>query len=130
MDMPWTTFAPADPSREYFALLSYLPLKKYRAIPSFFRFTFQIQNQLRNTPGAIGYSLRAKLLSRNFWTLSAWTDEKILMEFVMKIPHAQAMKVLMPHMGPTNFTKWRVQGSALPLRWDDATRRARQGEQS
>jgi len=130
MDMPWTTLAQADANREYFALLSYLPLKKYRAIPSFFRFTFQIQSQLRNTPGAIGYSLRAKLLSRNFWTLSAWTDEKALTEFVMKIPHAQAMKVLMPHMGPTTFTKWQVQGAALPLRWDDAMRRARQGEQS
>src|SRR5215510_5190993 len=128
MDMPWTTLAQADSNREYFALLSYLPLKKYRAIPSFFRFTFQIQKQLRKTPGIIGYSLRAKPLSRNFWTLSAWTDERMLMEFVTRIPHAQAMKGLMPHMEPTKFTKWRVSGSALPLRWDDAMRRAQQEE--
>ena len=128
MDMPWTTLAQADANCEYFALLSYLPLKKYRAIPSFFRFTYQIQGQLRNTPGITGYSLRAKPLSRNFWTLSAWADEKALMEFVMKIPHAQAMKGLMPYMGPTKFTKWRVPGSTLPLRWDDAMRRAQQEE--
>jgi len=128
MDMPWTKLAPADPNREYLALLSYLPLNNYRGLPTFLRFSLQVQGQLRNTPGVVGYSLRAKLLSRNFWTLSAWTDEKVLMEFVMKIPHAQAMKGLMPHMGPTKFTKWRVPGSALPLRWDDAVRRAQQEE--
>ena len=130
MDMPWTSFGTSDANREYFALLSYLPLKTYRAIPAFFRFSLQIQSQLRNTPGVVGYSLRAKPLSRNFWTLSAWTDERALMEFVMKIPHAQAMKSLIPHMGPTKFTRWRVPGSALPLRWDDAIQRAEQEEKS
>ena len=130
MDTPWKSLMQADTSREYFALLSYLPLNKYRGLPTFLRFSLQVLGQLRNTPGVVGYSLRAKLLSRNFWTLSAWTDEKALMEFVMKIPHAQAMKSLIPHMGPTKFTNWRVPGSALPLRWDDAMRRAQQGEQS
>ncbi len=55
MDSPWITFAPVDAHREYLALLSYLPLNKYAAVPSFFRFSFQIQKQLRSTPGAIGY---------------------------------------------------------------------------
>ncbi|HET8921535.1 MAG TPA: hypothetical protein VFN26_00915 [Candidatus Acidoferrum sp.] len=128
--MPWTTFAPADSNREYFVLLSYLPLNKYRAIPALIGFLFQIQRQLRTTPGVIGYSLRAKLLSRNFWTLSAWTDEKSLMDFVMKTPHAQAMKTMLPHMGPTKFTKWKVSGSALPLRWEEAMQRSQKGESS
>ena len=34
------------------------------------------------TPGAIGYSMRAKLISRRFWTLSVWDNDKALMEFV------------------------------------------------
>jgi quinol monooxygenase YgiN len=127
MDSPWIKFATPDTNREYFALLSYLPLNKYRAIPAFLNFTFQIQKQLRSTPGIIGYSLRAKPLSRNFWTLSGWTDEKALMDFVTKIPHSQAMKAMTPHMGPTNFTKWKVSGSALPLRWEDAMKRAQKG---
>jgi quinol monooxygenase YgiN len=130
MDLPWTTFAPADSNREYFALLSYLPLNKYAAIPAFFRFTFQIQKQLRGTPGVLGYALRAKPLSRNFWTLSAWTDEKALMDFVVKIPHEQAMKAMLSHMGPAKFTKWKVSGSALPLRWEEAMQRSQKGESS
>lgn len=130
MDSPWIKFATPDTSREYLALLSYLPLKKFRAIPSFLRYLFQIQKQLRATPGVIGYSLRAKPLSRNFWTLSAWADEKTLMDFVARIPHAQAMKAMVPHMGPTKFTKWKVLGSALPLPWGEAMERSQKEERS
>src|SRR5438128_10455753 len=130
MDTPWIKFATHDTNREYFALLSFLPLKKYRAIPAFLKFSFQIQKQLGATPGIIGYSLRAKILSRNFWTLSAWTDEKQLMDFVARIPHGQAMKAMMPHMGQTKFTKWKVLGSALPLQWEEAMERSKTGEPS
>jgi quinol monooxygenase YgiN len=118
-------FGTPDKNREYVALLSSLPLNKYRAIPGFLRFSSQIQKQLRATPGVIGYSLRAKLLSRNFWTLSAWADEKALTDFVAKIPHEQAMQAMMPHMGPTKFTKWKVLGSALPLQWEEAMQRSK-----
>ncbi len=130
MDSRWIKFATPDTSREYFALLSLLPLKKFRAIPTFLKYLFQIQKQLRATPGVIGYSLRAKVLSRNFWTLSAWADEKALMDFVAKIPHEQAMKAMRPHMGQAEFTKWKVLGSALPLRWEEAMERSQKGERS
>jgi len=77
MDSPWIKFATPDTSKEYFALLSYLPLNKYRAVSRHFSSShFRFKKQLHTTPGIIGYSLRAKLFSRNFWTLSAWTDEK------------------------------------------------------
>jgi len=128
MDTPWIKFATPDTNREYFALLSYMPLNKYRAIPAFLKFSLQIQKQLRTTPGVMGYSLRAKLFSRNFWTLYAWTEEKPLMDFVAKIPHGQAMKAMMPHMGSTKFTQWKVMGSALPLRWEETMERSRKGE--
>jgi hypothetical protein len=130
MDSPWFTFLPPDANREYLALLSHLPLNKYRAVPAFFRFSFQIQKQLRGTPGVIGYSLRAKVLSRNFWTLSAWEDQKTLMDFVAKIPHDEAMRAMAPHMGQAKFTQWKVVGSALPLRWHEAMQRSQQGAPS
>jgi hypothetical protein len=128
MDSPWIKFAAPDTNREYFALLSHLPLNKYRAIPAFLKFTFQIQRQLGFTPGIVGYSLRAKPSSRNFWTLSAWENEQVLKDFVVKLPHGQAMKTMTPHMGPTKFTKWKVLGSDLPLRWEEAMERSQKGE--
>ena len=127
MDSPWISFASADAHREYHAHLSYLPLNKYSAVPGFFRFSFQIQKQLRSTPGVIGYALRAKILSRNFWTLSVWEDQKALMEFVAKIPHGEAMKAMTPHMGATKFTQWKVAGSSLPLSWNEAIVRLQPG---
>ena len=69
IDSPWIRFGLPDKSPEYFALLYYRPLNKYRAIPGFLRFASQIQKQLRSTPGIIGYSRRAKLLSRNLDSL-------------------------------------------------------------
>jgi len=124
--MPWKTIAKVEGSREYLALLSYLPLKKHRMIPRFMQFSFQIQRQLNKSPGVVGYSLRAKPLSRNFWTLSAWEDQRALQDFVRRVPHLDAMRSLIPHMGPTKFNQWKVPGSALPLRWDDAMRRSSQ----
>jgi hypothetical protein len=123
MDTPWKALAPLDRNREYLALLSYLPLRAFSKIPRFLRFTLQIQRQLRGSPGAIGYSMRAQLLSRKFWTLSVWESERALMDFVTKVPHGEVMKALAPHMGATKFTKWKIPGSAIPIPWDDAVRR-------
>lgn len=126
MDMPWTALAKVDADREYQALLSYLPLKTYAAVPRFFLFTFQIQKQLRGTPGVVGYALRAKPMNRKFWTLSAWEDDKALMDFVRKLPHSEAMKKLAARMDRTAFTRWKTPGSALPLKWEEAMQRAQQ----
>jgi hypothetical protein len=126
MDMPWKTLAPVEKDREYLALLSYLPLKTYLKIPMFLRFTFQIQKQIAESPGAVGYSLWAQPLSRQFWTLSAWQDSRSLMEFVGQLPHGDVMKALTPYMAPTKFTEWKILGSAIPPNWDEAVRRLAQ----
>lgn len=127
MDMPWIALTPVDPSREYLVLLSYLPLRKYSKIPTFLRYTLQVQGQLRRTAGATGYSMRAKALSRKFWTLSVWESERALMDFVLNLPHGDVMKSLAPHMGATKFTRWKLPGSAVPPNWDDAVRRESEG---
>jgi hypothetical protein len=130
MDMPWKEIAPISPSGEYLALLTYLPLKKHRTIPRFLWSTCAIQKQLAGSAGILGYALRAKPLQKNFWTMSAWLDEKSLMDFAFRIPHSRVMKALAPHMGPTRFTRWKVSGAEIPLRWDMAMERARQEAQS
>jgi hypothetical protein len=126
MDMPWTKLVRADPGQEYLVLLSYLPLRRYSKIPAFIRYSLQVQQQMRKTPGAFGYSMRAKILSRNFWTLSVWKDDRALMEFVRTAPHVEVMKSIAAHMGATKFTKWKLQGSAVPPTWDDAMKREAQ----
>jgi heme-degrading monooxygenase HmoA len=83
----------------------------------------EIQRQLRETAGVIGYSMRAKILNRDFWTLSVWESERALMDFVAKAPHREAMKEITPYMGATKFTRWKVSGSSIPPDWADAVLR-------
>jgi|ERR1700733_7087641 hypothetical protein len=124
MDIPWKSLAAIDPNREYVVLLSYLPLTRYSKMPLFFRYTGQINEQLRATPGAIGYAMRAKLFSRKFWTLSVWESDRALMDFVVKVPHGEAMTKISPFMGPTKITRWKSKGAETPPRWDAAMQRA------
>jgi hypothetical protein len=119
----WKAIARADPDREYLALLSFLPLKSYRKIPRFIKYTAEIERQLSESRGLVGYSLQAQLLSRRFWTLSVWEDEQALMEFVARSPHGPIMESLLPHMGQTKFTRWMIRGAALPPDWSEAKRR-------
>ena len=127
MDARWKVLAPVDAGREYVALLSYLPMRSYLKVPLFFRFTYGIYGQLLANSGAVGFSLRAKVLSRQFWTLSVWESDRALMEFVANVPHGKIMKALAPHMGATAFTRWKIRGSQIPPRWDDAMRRSEKG---
>ena len=66
------------PGREYLALLSYLPLKRYRTIPRFLGYARRVEVQLAETAGVIGYALRARFTKRDFLTLSVWESEEAL----------------------------------------------------
>jgi hypothetical protein len=124
MDLPWKSLAAIDPNREYVVLLSYLPLKRYSKMLLFFRYSSQINGQFRATAGAIGYAMRAKVFTKEFWTLSVWESDRALMDFVAKVPHSDAMTKISPYMGPTKITRWKAKGSELPPRWDAAMKRA------
>ena len=120
---PWRTFGSAEPERDYVALLSYLPLKSYRRIPHFFFYTVEVVKQMASAEGVLGYSVLAYPLSKRFWTLSAWKDEASARTFVQCPPHVRIMTALTPHMGETKFVRWTVNGSELPLSWEDALSR-------
>ena len=119
----WKSLRPAEPEREYMALLTYLPLKKYRTIPRFLGYARRVEAQLSETEGIVGYSVRAKFMRRDFWTLSVWESEDALQAFVHQGFHSGLMTVLMPDMGATNFVRWKVKGRDCPPSWDDALQR-------
>jgi hypothetical protein len=121
--LPWRARTPVSPEQEYLAMATYLPLQSYRAIPLFLRLTWSVAGQLERSGGLVGYSLLAQPARKRFWTVSAWTDRRALSAFVREMPHVGAMGQLRPHMGPTRFTAWTVVGSALPIRWNEATER-------
>jgi len=56
--------------------------------------------------GVIGYSLLARSLKGEFWTLSAWSDGSTLHDFVRTSTHVRAMSALRWHMGQTVNGRW------------------------
>jgi hypothetical protein len=124
MDMPWRTIASPERSREYLALLTYLPLARYLQVPRFFSFMFTILGQLAHAPGLIGYILRAKPFKKNFWTLSVWESEEALMNFIRNDPHGEAMVTF--EMGRTKAIRWKLTGADIPPDWSDTLRRGKE----
>ena len=115
--VPWKTHESPTPGERYLALITYLPLKHFRAIPSFFWFSFEIQRQLGTAPGLIGCSLEARPFARKFWTLSVWRDQQSLHNFVGALPHSRVMRDLAPHIGKFQFAQWMVESQEIPLDW-------------
>jgi len=107
-DLPWTSRSPMEPGPEYLVMASHLPLRRVSSTVRFFRGVLAVRNQLAHTDGLIGYTLRAKPVARDYWTLSVWKDRATLREFMGKSPHVEIMTSLKPHMGPTKFVYWSI----------------------
>ena len=108
MDLPWTTRAEMQPGSEYLVMASHLPLRRLASTVRFFRAVSAIRKQLSGADGLVGYTLRAKPLARDYWTLSVWQDETALRAFMRTPPHVGVMSSLRPHMGTTKFVTWQA----------------------
>jgi hypothetical protein len=124
--IPWKMAETPVAGNHYLALISFLPVRHFRAIPKFFRLTSEIQRQLRTAPGLIGYSLEAQPLARKFWTLSVWRDQRSLMEFVRQMPHSRIRQELATYLGKSQFAQWQVQAQDIPPDWNSAKARIAQ----
>lgn len=99
-DLPWTARAEMEPGPGYLVMASHLPLKRITATVRFFRAVSALRKQLAAADGLIGYTLRARPLTRKYWTLSVWEDDTALRQFMRTPPHVQVMTSLKPFMGP------------------------------
>jgi hypothetical protein len=97
-----------EPGLEYLVMASHLPLRRVSSTVRFFRAVSAVRKQLAHTDGLIGYTLRAKPLPRDYWTLSVWKDQAALREFMRTSPHVEIMTSLKSHMGPTKFVYWSI----------------------
>jgi heme-degrading monooxygenase HmoA len=107
-DLPCTARAEMEPGTGYLVMASHLPLTRITATVRFFRGVFAVRKQLAAADGLIGYTLRAKPVARDYWTLSVWKDNAALREFMRTSPHVQLMTSLKPYMGPTKFVTWTI----------------------
>ena len=119
--LPWIERQPLDPSARYVAMASRLPLRHHRAVPGFLRDTLRIRRQLAETPGLVGYGLKADVLRKTFWTFSVWEDQASIAAFARAEPHRQITRRLATRMGQSRFATFSVDGDAVPTTWAEMT---------
>jgi quinol monooxygenase YgiN len=117
--LPWKRVQPIQPEATYVVTITKLPLRTYRRIPRIMRATWRIVRQLRRSDGLVGYSLKADLIHKTFWTTSAWSDDAAVAAFARSDVHRAAMTALQPHMDGARIETFTLSGSEVPPTWRD-----------
>jgi hypothetical protein len=78
----------------------------------------KIRRQLAGADGLIGYALNARVLQKEFWTVSVWRSRDDLEHFAAAGPHARIIRTKRERMAPTTFVFWTCTGADIPVAWD------------
>ncbi|CCQ16780.1 putative uncharacterized protein [Rhodococcus sp. AW25M09] len=100
-------------------MASRFELTTIRRVVPFLVSALRIHNQVRKAKGAIGVSLIARPLRREFYTLSAWRDRAAVDAMVRIEPHLSVMSAFREHTTDARFTFWDMPGASRPT-WADA----------
>jgi hypothetical protein len=100
-----------------------LNLGSLRSVIGFLRASVKVRRQVLASPGALGVSLIAHPFSKRFFTLSAWTDQEAINQFVITQPHRGVMKRYNDKMDQPVFVSWSVPAASLPPTWAEAQQR-------
>jgi hypothetical protein len=109
----------------YLLIATYLPLTHWRHLFQFFKLSSQIQQEMRKTPGVIRFSVRAKVLRKQFWTCSVWKmpgAEDRVESFVYSGNHNGAVNAFAhwDNKGQS-FVRWT--SDSTEIRWPDVLKR-------
>ena len=123
MEFTWQSFVDPNPESELQAVVGYLHSSRYRTVPKVLWQTREIEAQLTESDGLVGYALRAKLAQKKFWAVAAWDSDETLNNFVESSPHAEIRTSLKREMKESWFQRFKVYGEEVPLNIDEALKR-------
>ena len=125
MDLPWSATGTPPTGQDAYVLASRFELISIWRSPAFLTQAVRAWRQARRSPGVYGVTLRAELLQRRYWTLSAWTGEAALQEFARTEPHRTIMRRVRPWARTATFRFWTAPaGQLMPGQlWPEAERR-------
>jgi hypothetical protein len=121
--MPWIAVHEPAPNAEVVIMASRFRVRGFRHVLPFFIDSLRVHAQVRRSEGALGISLVAHPLGREFRTLSAWENRAALDAMVGSGPHRSVMKRYRGAMADVGFTFWTVPAAALPPTWEEADER-------
>lgn len=115
--LPWRPTRPIDPTATYVVTTTKLPLRSHRHTPRTMLATWRIIRALRREDGLVGYALKADLVHKTYWTVSAWNDHDDLAGFVSSTAHCDAMAALGPRLVDARIETVDLIGHELPPSW-------------
>lgn len=121
--LPWIPVSQTAPTGEVVVMASRFRVRGFRHVVPFFIDAMRVLAQMRKADGAVGVSLVAHPLRREFATLSAWRDRAALDAAVRGEPHSTVMRRQRAAMADSTFRFWDAPATSLPLTWEEADRR-------
>ena len=121
--LPWRATTVVDLESSYIVTMTRRPLRRHTRIPEVMRATWQIVRRLARSDGLVGYSLKADLMRKTFWTVSAWESTDSLHAFVCSDVHVKAMTDIGPHMNEPRIETTVMPGTDLPPAWSQVRQR-------
>jgi hypothetical protein len=117
--MPWTTVRDtATAEGEVLVMASRFRLRSYRHVLPFLLDAMRVRTLVRRSEGALGVSLVAHPLRKEFRTLSAWRDREALNAMVRAEPHRSVMGRYREAMADSAFVFYTPE--VYPPTWDEA----------
>jgi heme-degrading monooxygenase HmoA len=101
-------------------MASYFVLTSTKHTVTMLRSALAVRRAVLGAPGALGVSLVARPLRREYFTLSAWTNRAALDAFVGNPRHREAMRRLGPAMARSQFVYWHPPADAGAPTWAQA----------
>ena len=77
----------------------------------------KVEESLSGHPGFVGYSKRKQLFGNEAWTMTIWTDEKSLNDFVESEVHQTAIRDSIKALDSTTFARIELKREEIPLSW-------------
>ena len=118
--IPWTTLDRTEHDGEYVVVATRFELTSRRHMGRIFSAAQGLIVTFRSTPGLIGYSLRASVVGNSLWTLSAWSSEAQMRQFVRGAAHTMTVKTTSRWMRASSFTTWTESGDTPVPSWHKA----------
>lgn len=124
MDFSWHPSSVPAPNSDLLGVVGEIRPFQYRTVPRILHSSRRIESQLADSPGLVGYTLRAEFFCKRFWAVSVWEDEESLQRFVATKPHVDIMAALTADMETSRFERFTLKGEDVPIGIDDAIVRA------
>lgn len=119
----WRAYDGAGDDDVAVVMASRFRIRRHRDVPRFLLDSLRVHRQVLSADGALGVSLLARPLRREFLTLSAWRDRDALYRLVRGEPHVTVMRRYAAATDESTFVFFDRRVVDLPLSWLDVGHR-------